>query len=139
MAFEFDTSETVSVAFGPAALNISSATLTLTNQALTGSCQPAAAAELPQAGHSRSVYLPPAPHYSQPVTIAGDINSDGYCLRAALGDYSAGVFSGNDVVLAYSSYGSNATLTLPANAGDSSASAPSSSTMTTVPRAIIPA
>ena len=134
MAFEFDTSETVSVAFGPAALNISSATLTLTNQALTGSCQPAGGGGAPAGGTLSLGVSATGTAYGQPVTIAGDINSDGYCLWAALGDYSAGVFSGNDVVLAYSSYGSNATLTLPANAGDSSASAPSSSTMTlTVP------
>ncbi len=130
MQFEFDASETAIVDFGPAALNITSATLTLTNQTLTGSCQPAGGGSPPAGGVLSLGISATGTAYGQPIDIGGDVNGDGYCLWAALGDYSTGVFNGDNIVLAYSSYAGGADLTLPANAGDTNAASPDTNTMT---------
>lgn len=130
MQFEFDATETVDVDFGPAGFNITSATMTLTNESITGSCQEQGSASTPTDGSLSLGISASGTAYGQPISINGDINSDGYCLWAALGDYSSGVFSGDDVLLAYSSYAAGADLVLPANAGDSTASAPSTQTTT---------
>lgn len=129
MAFQFDTSETVDVDFGPEALNITSATLTLTNESLTGSCQPAGGTNPPASGVLSLGVSATGTAYGQPINIGGDVNSDGYCLWTALGDLSSGVFNGNDIVLAYSSYTGGASLVLPGNVGDNTATAPSTSTI----------
>lgn len=130
MTFQFDATETADVDFGPSELNITSATLTLTNESITGSCIPSGNNSAP-AGPVLSLGISAqGTAYGTPVDIGGDVNSDGYCLWGAVGDLRSGAFAGNDVVLAYSSYANGATLTLPTNAGDPDAQQASQDTFT---------
>lgn len=129
MTFQFDASETANVDFGPSALNITSATLTLTNESITGSCSPTGSSSTPSGSVLSLGISAQGTAYGNPVSLGGDVNSDGYCIWGAVGDLNSGAFSGNDVVLAYSSYDNGAQLTLPTNAGDPDAQQASQDTM----------
>lgn len=129
MTFQFDATETANVDFGPSALNITSATLTLTNESLTGSCVPTGSNSSPTGPVLSLGISAQGTAYGNPIDLGGDINSDGYCIWGAVGDLTSGAFTGGDVVLAYSSYDNGADLTLPANSGDPNAQQASEDTI----------
>lgn len=129
MEFEFDTTDTFTTNFGPAALNITEIQLTLTNQGLTGACAPTGQQPASNNGTLSLGVAAIGTAYGRSITIGGDLNADGYCLWGALGNLSSGTFQGQNIVVAYSSYADGGTLVLPSNAGDPTANSPAGTTM----------
>ena len=130
MDFDFDTTDTFTTDFGPAALNITQVQLTLTNQGLTGACAPTGQPAPSNDGALSLGVAATGTAYGQSIAIGGELNADGYCLWGALGNLNSGTFEGQNIVVAYSSYTDGGTLTLPSNAGDPASDSPSGTSMT---------
>ena len=118
LQFSFST-QVAGVSFGPSELNITEATLTLSNASASGACLPAGSSAgnpMDAPGLSLGVSAQGS-SFGKDLQFGGDINSDGYCLWAAMGTLQQGMMNGANVELAYTSYANGAVLTLPATAG----------------------